>query len=132
MGKDERRGVRMSNKELSELELKTLTNIGKNVKYVRRDLLGMKLVDIASHTGVSRDVICRLEALASGDGQMGNGRVYPSISTVIKFCENIGVTPGELLEKDFLYESEIQDRILEHCKDVANLSKGVVQLSDSE
>jgi transcriptional regulator with XRE-family HTH domain len=119
------------NRELSNLELKTLTNIGKNVKFVRRELLNLKLVEISEHTGVSRDVICRLEALASGDGQMGSGRVYPSISTVIKFCEGIGVTPAELLDKDFLEEPEIQDKILEYCKDFSNPMKGLVELSEA-
>ena len=119
----------MSNKGLSDMELRTLTNIGKNVKYVRRNLLGLKLDDLSKHTGVSRDVICRLEALSSGDGCMGNGRVYPSISTVIKFSEGVGVTPADLIDKDFMYESDIQDRIMEHCKDVINNSKGVTILS---
>lgn len=118
------------NKELSELELKTLTNIGKNVKYVRRSLLDIRLVDIAQHTGVSRDVICRLEALSDGDGTMGNGRVYPSISTVIKFCEGIGVSPAELLEKDIQTDTELQRKILEHCKDMKRDTKGLTPLED--
>lgn len=120
------------NKELSDLELRTLTNIGRNVKFVRRNLLGLKLVDISEKTGVSRDVICRLEALSSGEGQMGNGRVYPSISTVIKFCEGIGVSTGELLDCDIQNTPDIQDKILNHCKDFANLSKGVKILSEEE
>lgn len=105
----------MSNKELSELELKTLTCIGRNVKYTRRGLLRMKLVDLSKHTGVSRDVLCRLEALADGTGNMGSGRVYPSISTIIKFCEGVGVTPSEILEKDFSSDTDIQTRILDNC-----------------
>lgn len=120
----------MANKELSELELKTLTNIGKNVKFIRRNLLRLKLDEISEYTGVSRDVVCRLEALSSGEGKMGgNGRVYPSISTVIKLCESLGITPAELLDKDFLYEPDIQDKILEHCRDLVNPDRGAI-LSD--
>lgn len=115
----------MSNsRELSELELATLTIIGKNVKFVRRDLLCMTLENLAVQTNVSRDVLCRLEALASGDGQMGFGRVYPSISTVIKFCEGIGVTPSLLMGEDFESNTEIQDMILEKCKDCSKLPTG--------
>lgn len=117
----------MSNKELSELELKTLTSIGKNVKYTRRGLLHTKLVDLSKHTGVSRDVLCRLEALADGSGNMGNNRVYPSISTIIKFCEGVGVTPAEIFEKDFSSDLGIQERILDNCSELIK-SDGIVLL----
>lgn len=113
-------------KELSELQLQTLTNIGKNVKYIRRSLLSVRLADISEYTGVSRDVICRLEALSSGDGNMGTGgRVYPSISTVIKFCEGVGITPAELLDINIEEDIQIQDKILEHCKEMKRDIKGV-------
>lgn len=116
-------------RELSELQLQTLTSIGKNVKYIRRNLLDVRLADISSYTGVSRDVICRLEALADGEGSMGSGRVYPSISTVIKFCEGVGITPAELLDIDVRSDVSIQNRILEHCKDMLpQYAKGVTPI----
>ena len=55
---------------------------------------------MADATGISRDVLCRLEALASGDGAMGKGRVYPSLSTIIKFSEFTGMELSELLDKN--------------------------------
>lgn len=111
-------------RELSELELTTLTTIGKNVRFVRRDLLCATLEEMAKQTNVSRDVICRLEALAAGNGEMGFGRVYPSISTVIKFCEGIGVTPSDLMGVDFETNSGTQDKILEYCSEIVKLGTG--------
>lgn len=101
-------------KELSELEMMTLENIGKNVKYTRRNLLNVTLAEMASNTGVSRDVICRLEYMANGI--KSTDTVYPSISTVIKFCNGVGVSPAELFDRDFKEDAEIQEKIVEHCK----------------
>jgi transcriptional regulator with XRE-family HTH domain len=119
-------------KELSDLELTTLTNIGRNVKFVRRDLLCLTLEEMAKQTSVSRDVICRLEALSTGDGSMGFGRIYPSISTVIKFSEGIGVTPSDLMGEDFTLNSKVQDSILEHCRDIAKLGSGMKTIESSD
>lgn len=116
-------------KELSELEIKTLENIGRNVRYTRRNLLGVTLAEMASNTGVSRDVICRLEYLANG--LKSTDTVYPSISTVIKFCNGVGVTPAELFDKDFREDNEVQDKIVEHCKYFTE-DKNAISLDDEE
>ena len=55
-----------SNEALTEMALRTLTYIGNNVKFIRKSLLDVKLTKMVEITGVSRDVICRLEALATG------------------------------------------------------------------
>ena len=111
-------------RSLSDLEKKTLINIGNNAKYVRRVLLGVTLEDMAKITDVSRDVLCRLEAMSSA---IDPNRSYPSITTVIKFCDHIGVTPAELFESDFSEVSFIRGKILEHCSDYIGESSFVVK-----
>lgn len=101
-------------KEMSEFGMKTLENIGKNVKFTRRNLLDVTLNSMAKNTGISRDVICRLEYLS--DGTLSKETVYPSISTVIKFCEGVGVSLSDLFDKIFQEDLEVQGKILEHCK----------------
>ena len=110
---------------LSDLEKNTLENIGKNVKFTRRSILGVTLATLAGNTGVSRDVICRLEALST---EVNENTTYPSISTVIKFCEGVGVTPAELFDKDFEEDSEIQKKIVESCKDFMSEDKATISL----
>lgn len=97
---------------LSEMALNTLTTIGNNVRFIRRVLLGMNLNPMAEKTGVSRDVLCRLEALSEGTGAMGKGRVYPSLPTIIKFCESVGIDLSEMLTVDISMDANIQGRII--------------------
>ena len=106
-------------RKLSELELMALDNIGKNVRFVRRELLGVTLEGLAKSTGVSRDVICRLEALSDVEDSLraGDKVVYPSISTVIKFCDGVGIKPSQLLETQIEYDEGVISIIKEHCKD---------------
>lgn len=101
---------------LSTMALQTLTTIGVNVRFIRKTLLDMNLTPMSEMTGVSRDVLCRLEALASGDGMMGKDRVYPSLPTLIKFCESTGIGLCELLTVDVVNCSDIQSVIINHCK----------------
>ena len=100
---------------LSDMALNTLTRIGNNVKFIRKSLLNKKLIYMAELTGVSRDVIWRLEALSSGEGGMGKGRVYPSLPTLLKFCDAIGIDMSDMLTVDIEYSSDIQSRIVSHC-----------------
>lgn len=115
------------NRVLTELEKNTLMNIGKNVKYTRRDLLNVTLATLSKNTGVSRDVICRLEALSQG---VKPETTYPSITTMIKFCEGVGVLPSELFDSEFEQEAEIQNKILEHCKNFRSEDKDIVSLDN--
>ena len=108
-------GDTVGNEKLSEMALNTLTMIGNNVRFIRKSLLDVKLNPMADLTGVSRDVLCRLEALASGEGNMGKGRVYPSIQTLFKFCESIGISLDELLTKEISIDPEIQSKIVNFC-----------------
>lgn len=109
-------------KKFSELELTTLDNIGKNVRFIRRELLGVTLEGFAKSTGVSRDVICRLEALSDiGDNEIVSKIVYPSISTVIKFCNGVGIKPSQLFETQVEFNDEILEGIKEHCKEFMNV-----------
>lgn len=107
-----------SGRELSDLELSTLENIGNNVKFTRRNLVRVTLNEMARFTGVSRDVLCRLEAFSVKG--VGEDTSYPSISTVIKFCEGVGVTPAELLSENFRTNTEIQEKVLEACKSIVS------------
>lgn len=104
---------------MSDLELLTLDNIGKNVRFIRRDLLRVTLEVLSKNTGVSRDVICRLEALSDIEDSVKKGVkiVYPSISTVIKFCNGVGVTPSQLFETQVEFNDEIIDSVKNYCKD---------------
>lgn len=110
---------------LSEKSLTILTRLGSNIKFVRNSLLCLKLNDMAKVTGISRDVLCRLEVLSSGDGKAGNGRVYPSLSTIIKFCESMGIEVSELLDKDIAVDVDLQKKVLEKCSDFLYESKSV-------
>lgn len=109
--------INLNNGKMSDLELLTLDNIGKNVKYIRREVLGITLEHLAKTTGVSRDVICRLEALSDIDERRDTKVVYPSISTVIKFCNGVGITPSQLFETQVEFNEDIIENIEEHCKD---------------
>lgn len=115
-------------KELSDFGINILENIGRNVKFTRRKLLNVTLYEFAENTGVSRDVICRLEDLAKGENV--EQKTYPSIKTLIKFCEGVGVTPSDLFEKDFEKDDDIQNDILEHCKGFRKSDKNVISLDD--
>lgn len=103
-------------KNLTQAQLLALTNIGKNVQYIRKNILSLTLVQTSKWTGVSRDVLCRLEALASGEGKMGSGgRVYPSIMTIIKFSESVGLTPGELIDKVVADDPTLEEKVIRCC-----------------
>ena len=114
-------------KRMSELSVKTLENIGKNVRFTRRSLLNITYASMQENTGVSRDVLCRLEDL-SNTSTNENFRGSPGFDTLIKFCDGVGVTPAELFEKEFSSDPDIQKRILEHCKTFANQDKNTVVL----
>ena len=92
------------------------------MRFVRRELLGVTLEGLAKSTGVSRDVICRLEALSDVEDSLraGDKVVYPSISTVIKFCDGVGIKPSQLLETQIEYDEGVINIIKEHCKDFMN------------
>ena len=102
----------MNSEELSKTELAVLTMVGKNVKFIRRTLLNLKLHELSDKTKISRDVLCRLEALSKGDGSMGKGRIYPSLSTLIKFCDGTGIQLSDLLDRDIEFDSDIQKKIM--------------------
>lgn len=112
---------------VTEFEKEIFTNIGKNVRYARRNILNITLANLSANTGVSRDVICRLEYLADG---VKESTVYPGIPTIIKFCEGVGVSPSDLFDKDFSTDIEIQNRILEHCKGFIKEDKNVMSLDE--
>ena len=79
-------------------------------------ILSFTVVETSKFTGVSRDVLCRLEALASGEGKMGSGgRVYPSIMTIIKFSESVGLTPGEFIDKLVSDEPNLEAKVIRNC-----------------
>lgn len=88
---------------------KYLVCVGRNVRYVRRVLLKDTLAKFSERTGISRDVICRLEDLAHGEDS--RSKSSPSISTLVKFCSSIGVTMSELSEQDMQSSEEIKSRI---------------------
>lgn len=90
---------------------KCLVCIGKNVRYTRRVLLKDTLAKFSERTGISRDVICRLEDLAHGEDSRSRSKSSPSISTLVKFCSSMGVTMSELSEQDMQGSEEIKNRI---------------------
>lgn len=89
----------------------TMRLIGKNAYYTRRKVLDCTLKEFSEYTGISRDVICRLEYLAKGKFD-----VYPSFLTTLKFSYNVGVTMSELYETDFEGNSAIESKIREKYK----------------
>ena len=76
---------------------------------IRRVLLKDTLAKFSERTGISRDVICRLEDLAHGEES--RSKSSPSISTLVKLCSSIGVTMSELSEQDMQGSEEIKNRI---------------------
>ena len=49
---------------------------------------------------------------------------------MIKFCEGVGVLPSELFDSEFEKETDIQNKILEHCKDFRSEDKEIVSLDN--
>lgn len=96
--------------DFSELERDTLRLLSKNVRYLRRDLLNTTLNELANLTGASRDVICRIEDIATTD-ESENVNMKFNLTTVIKLCEGTGITLAEMLCEDISKSEEIKDRV---------------------
>nr|DAS88234.1 MAG TPA: helix-turn-helix domain protein [Bacteriophage sp.] len=73
-----------------------LVQLGKNVRYIRVNILETTISEFSNLTGISRDVICRIEDLRLGK----NSKACPSVSTILKLCKSLNVDIGEIMGND--------------------------------
>ena len=75
-----------------------LQQLGKNIRDIRVNILKCTISEFSKITGVSRDVVCRLEDLRTG----GNDKTCPNIVTILKVCQSLNISIGEILGKDII------------------------------
>lgn len=102
----------MKSREISEKEEIVLKMLGKNLRFVRKNLLNLTLQQMVDLTGVSRDVLCRVEDMANG---LKENKACPSIYTVIKIASGLGVKPSLLLDSDISMSEKSQNIVLFNC-----------------
>ena len=73
-----------------------LVQLGKNVRYIRVNVLETTISDFSNITGISRVVVCRVEDLRLGKGS----KSCPSVSTVLKICKALNVEIGDIMCDD--------------------------------
>ena len=102
-------------REINKNEEITLKILGKNLRFIRKNLLNLTLHQMVELTGVSRDVLCRVEDMANG---LNGKKAYPSIYTIIKIASGLGVKPSFLLDCDISMSDKCQSVVLNSCKSV--------------
>lgn len=80
-----------------------LQQLGKNVRDIRVSILKCTISEFSKITGVSRDVVCRLEDLRAG----GNDKTCPTIVTILKVCQSLNISIGDILGNDIISNIEL-------------------------
>ena len=73
-----------------------LVQLGKNVRYIRVNVLETTISEFSNLTGISRDVVCRIEDLRMGKGS----KTCPSVSTILKLCKSLNIEIGDIMGND--------------------------------
>lgn len=73
-----------------------LVQLGKNVRYIRVNVLETTISEFSNLTGISRDVVCRIEDLRMGEGS----KTCPSVSTILKLCKSLNIEIGDIMGND--------------------------------
>ena len=86
-----------------------LVQLGKNVRYIRVNVLETTISDFSNITGISRDVVCRVEDLRLGK----SSKSCPSVSTVLKICKALNVDIGDIMCDDISLNKSALDKLRE-------------------
>lgn len=70
-----------------------LTNLQNNLKFLRKEIAQITQQELASQSGVSKDVIWRME-----NNKWDGGRTAPSLTSVITLCSFYGLTVTQMLD----------------------------------
>lgn len=98
---------------MTDKELMTLRFLARNLRFIRRSLIQVSVSVVSRNTGISRDVINRLEYWA--DKIPNSKMAFPSISTLVKLGEAYGVSIGILFDVDISRDEGLQEMISKHC-----------------
>ncbi len=98
---------------MTNKELETLRFLARNLRFIRRSLIRVSVSVVSRNTGISRDVINRLEYWA--DKIPNSKMAFPSISTLVKLGEAYGVSVGVLFDVDISQSESLQEAISKHC-----------------
>lgn len=86
----------------NESDMLELVQLGKNVRYIRVNVLETTISEFSNLTGISRDVVCRIEDLRMGKGS----KTCPSVSTILKLCKSLNIEIGDIMGNDISFNED--------------------------
>ena len=97
---------------MNKTKITTLCALRDNVLYLRKKLLRVSQSELARHSGVSRDVLWRIENFDSSEEGTS-----PSLETIITFCDFFGIGVESLLSGRLMSDKEAVKKVLRRRED---------------